>query len=57
LSIISVSAFIKELSMSVCIIFFTSSDTLIIMSLAKYKDNPFAQKAIIIAIGIINIKV
>ena len=49
--------FIKELSMLTCIIFFTSSETLIIIIFALYKAIPLVEKATIIARGIKKIKV
>ena len=51
------SALINELSMLVCISFFTSSPTLIISNFARYREIPLAVKAIIIARGIKKISV
>ena len=52
LSTKSVSACINEANISVCTSFFTSSDTPIIITFAKYNDKPFRLKAKIINPGI-----
>ena len=57
LSMICVSALINDFNISIWSIFFTSSDMCIIKILAWYRAIPFVEKAIIIAIGIIIIKV
>ena len=52
LSINWVSAFINEENISVCISFFTSTETPIIIILARYKEAPLMVNAIIINEGI-----
>ena len=47
-----VSAFIREENMSTWMSFLTSSDTFIIITLAKYKDNPLTENAKTIKPGI-----
>ena len=51
-----VSALIKDANISVCISFLTSSDTFIIITLAKYNEAPLIIKAKIIRAGINMIK-